>query len=227
MFKKIEFVNGRQLLRVWPYPNERVPVLAVHSEVMCHFGLAGKLVEVALVRNKLMNGNPVPDDHDGHKFVCQVYTDGKPFSAPILPGEGGFYCDYFKGQDDYYTYAEPSRIDPRDLVTPGPKIHHDGGFSNLTAEMVDSTQWVWMEMREPGAGWKPLLKILSMRYAMRFAKHLFEKSDQRVQLRLLDEQWHVLSYFDVKHGEIYSGTAPIGIGSPPYKAMPLQPPTSA
>jgi hypothetical protein len=40
-------------VRAYPDVNERVPVIGSYSEVMIHFGLAGKPIEVSLVRNTL------------------------------------------------------------------------------------------------------------------------------------------------------------------------------
>jgi hypothetical protein len=88
-----------------PEAGERVPVIGCYSEVMMHFGLAGKPIEVALVRNTYINGKPVPPG-GGYQWVCQVYKNGQPFSAPILTGEGGFYED----DEGHYTYPDEARI---------------------------------------------------------------------------------------------------------------------
>jgi hypothetical protein len=94
---------------VWAYPDvdERVPVTGSYSEVMIHFGLAGKPIEVSLVRNTYTNGKPVPDG-EGRQYVAQVWMDGRPFSAPILTSEAGFYEDEL----GHYCYPDVNRRSP-------------------------------------------------------------------------------------------------------------------
>lgn len=101
--------------------NERVPVIGNYSEVMMHFGLAGKPVEVALVLSDNY-ASVMPEPLDQGRPMCQVYVDGKPFSAPILPGEGGFYYGGngpLIGRSNYYTYADASRLTPEMLAQLG------------------------------------------------------------------------------------------------------------
>jgi hypothetical protein len=94
-------------IRVRAYLNvgERVPVIGSDSEVMVHFGLPGKPIEVSLVRNTYINGAPVPEG-EGRQYVAQVWKDGRPFSAPILTSEAGFY-EYELG---YYCYPDINRL---------------------------------------------------------------------------------------------------------------------
>ena len=111
MFKRIERtaqqIGSGLELRIWPDVDERVPVIGCHSEVLMHMGLAGKPIEVALVRNRYMNGEPVEGECLGRLYVAQVYVDGEPFSAPILTGEAGFYEEPHVG---FYTYGDINRI---------------------------------------------------------------------------------------------------------------------
>ena len=75
---------------------------------MMHFGLAGKPIEVRRwLGNRYMNGEPVEGECLGRLYVAQVYVDGRPFSAPILTGEAGFYEEPHVG---FYTYGDISRI---------------------------------------------------------------------------------------------------------------------
>jgi hypothetical protein len=92
-------------VRAYPDVDERVPVIGSCSEVMIHFGLAGKPIEVSLVRNTYINGQPVPEG-EGRQFVAQVWKDGKPFSAPILTSEAGFYEDEL----GHYCYPDVKRL---------------------------------------------------------------------------------------------------------------------
>lgn len=71
-----------------PVIGERVKLIGCYSEVMMHFGLAGKPIEVSLEQARMINGTIVPG-----RAVAQVYVDGKPFSSPILPSEAGFFYD--------------------------------------------------------------------------------------------------------------------------------------
>lgn len=71
-----------------PAIGERIKVIGCHSEVMMHFGLAGKPVEVSLEQAGFINGDIVPG-----RAAAQVYKDGDPYSFPILPSEAGFYYD--------------------------------------------------------------------------------------------------------------------------------------
>ena len=70
-------------VRAYPDVSERVPVIGSYSEVMIHFGLAGKPIQVSLVRNTYLNGQPVPEG-EGRQYVAQVWKDGERFSAPII-----------------------------------------------------------------------------------------------------------------------------------------------
>lgn len=56
---------------------QRVRVIGNYSEVMMHFRLSGKEIEVELISER----------------SCQVYVNGKPYSFPILIGEGGIHRD--------------------------------------------------------------------------------------------------------------------------------------
>jgi hypothetical protein len=124
MFRRVEFPqchHGTQLehgtlypctklspdfaLRVYPHVGERVPVIAPYSEVMLHFGLAGKPIEVSLEHSY---------DSTGIRkhYWAQVWLHGRPFSSGITTGEAGFYE---AEPDEYYTYADPERVDCREL----------------------------------------------------------------------------------------------------------------
>jgi hypothetical protein len=92
-------------VRAYPNIDERVPVTGSYSEVMIHFGLAGREIEVSLVRNTYLNGKRVPEG-EGRQYVAQVWKDGRPFSAPILTGEAGFY----EGEGGHYCYAVVNRL---------------------------------------------------------------------------------------------------------------------
>jgi hypothetical protein len=94
-------------VRAYPDVNERVPVIGSYSEVMIHFGLAGREIEVSLVRNTYINGHPVPEG-EGQQYVAQVWKHGKPFSAPILTSEAGFY----EGELGHYCYPDVNRLPP-------------------------------------------------------------------------------------------------------------------
>jgi hypothetical protein len=220
MFKKIGFLPldtsyyGSRL-RVFPYENERVPVIGGYSEVMMHFGLAGKPIEVALLRQTrgYSNGPNLPAGFM-ITWMCQVYKDGKPFSAPILCSEGGFYCEYeADGTPSYYTYPDASRIDPRDLFDPEPK-------------KPAPDYPITIERRFPSEGWVPVGAAQTLQQACDYAKSMYAESQKRVQLRLLDEEGRYISYFDVMLGETYAGTAPIinalGAPLPSRKLSPSQ-----
>lgn len=93
--------------RVYPALGERVRVVGCYSEVMMHFGLAGRPVEVALVQ--------------GNYVMAQVYKDGVPFSGTILPGEAGFCRDgggWYVYPDDGPGDANPAQVmsDMRKLI---------------------------------------------------------------------------------------------------------------
>jgi hypothetical protein len=94
-------------VRAYPDSGERVPVIGSYSEVMIHCGLAGKPIEVSLVRNVYLNGQLVPDG-EGRQYVARVWKDGRPFSAPILTSEAGFYEDEL----GYYCYPDVKRLSP-------------------------------------------------------------------------------------------------------------------
>jgi hypothetical protein len=83
-------------LLVRPESNERVPVSGCCSEAMMFMGLAGKPIEIAIVSDRFINGQPAPG------FMAQVYLGGRPFSAPLTIGEAGFYLD----DVGYYTYRD-------------------------------------------------------------------------------------------------------------------------
>ena len=118
MFRKVEFnKDGPRLrfapalqLRIWPRVNERVPVIGNYSEVMMHFGLADKPIEIALKRTPSASGETIC-------YSAQVYVDGVPFSSRITTGEAGFYCDDHDN-GEYYCYPDHKRIDPRELFAP-------------------------------------------------------------------------------------------------------------
>jgi len=92
-------------VRAYPHVDERVPVIGSHSEVMIHFGLAGHEIEVSLVRNTYFNGQPVREG-EGRQYVAQLWKDGRPFSAPILTSEAGFYTD----ESGHYCYPDVNRV---------------------------------------------------------------------------------------------------------------------
>jgi hypothetical protein len=83
--------------RVDAVPGQRYAVEGCFSEVMMHFRLAGKPIEVSLEPSRYMNGELAPDG----RMMGQVWVDGKQFSFPVTTGEAGFY------QDDkgYYLYV--------------------------------------------------------------------------------------------------------------------------
>jgi hypothetical protein len=80
--------DARKPVKVYPLVGQRVRVVGCWSEVMMHFGLAEKPVEIALT------GGPHP--------MAEVYVNGRLFSAPITPGEAGFYWDDTRKR--HYTY---------------------------------------------------------------------------------------------------------------------------
>ena len=96
--------------KVYPTIGERVRIVGCYSEVMMHFGLAGRPVEISLEHQTAWrDGEPYPLTE--YAPMCQVWKDGEPFSGPILPGEGGFLRDA-KG---FYCYPDdgPGDADPR------------------------------------------------------------------------------------------------------------------
>src|SRR6185312_1991713 len=98
-----------QQKKVYPAIGERVRTVGCYSEVMMHFRLAGRPVEVSLeYQTAWKDGQPYPLTE--HAPMCQVWKDGKPFSGLILPGEGGFYRD----DRGYYCYPDdgPGDADP-------------------------------------------------------------------------------------------------------------------
>jgi hypothetical protein len=98
--------NGAYIgVRAHPDSDERVPVIGSYSEVMIHFGLAGEPIEVSLVRNTYINGKPLPAG-EGRQYVTQIWKDGRPFSAPILTGEAGFYEDEL----GHHCYPDVNRL---------------------------------------------------------------------------------------------------------------------
>jgi hypothetical protein len=99
--------SARIGVRVYPDVDERVPVIGSCSEVMIHFGLAGRAIEVSLVRNTYINGPPVHES-EGRQYVAQVWKDGRPFSAPMLTSEAGFHEDEL----GYYCYPDVKRLSP-------------------------------------------------------------------------------------------------------------------
>jgi hypothetical protein len=95
--------------KVYPLIGERVRVVGCYSEMMMHFRLAGRPVEISLEYQKAWRGNesyPLTE----HAPMCQVWKDGEPFSGLILPGEGGFYRDDI----GFYCYPNdgPGDADP-------------------------------------------------------------------------------------------------------------------
>jgi hypothetical protein len=72
---------------------------------MIHFGLAGRAIEVSLIRNTYINGRPVHES-EGRQYVAQVWKDGRPFSAPMLTSEAGFHEDEL----GYYCYPDVNRL---------------------------------------------------------------------------------------------------------------------
>jgi hypothetical protein len=80
--------NGE--IRVFPAIGERVPVIGCYSEIMMHFGLAGRPCEVSLeYQVHWTDDGPVPRPDWGPG--CQAWRDGEKFSGLILTSEGGFY----------------------------------------------------------------------------------------------------------------------------------------
>lgn len=76
---------------VKPNHEELLEVILPHSEVCLHMRVAGKRAYVRLTTPK---GRKQP-------VRVQIYDkDKRTFSAPVLPGEGGFYCDHNLGH--YY-----------------------------------------------------------------------------------------------------------------------------
>jgi hypothetical protein len=94
-------------VRAYPDVSERVPVIGSYSEVMIHFGLAGKPIQVSLVRNTYLNGQPVPEG-ECRQYLAQVWKDGRPFSASILTSEARFYEDEL----GHYCYPDVNRLPP-------------------------------------------------------------------------------------------------------------------
>lgn len=99
--------------KVYPAIGERTRVVGCYSEVMMHFGLAGRPVHISLEYQT--------DWRDGVPYLltdcapmCQVWKDGQPFSGLITPGEGGFIRD----EDGWYCYPDdgPGDADPRQVI---------------------------------------------------------------------------------------------------------------
>lgn len=60
-------------------PEERLTIIAPHSEVCMHMQVAGKPMLAMLLPSR---------------NAAQLFTlDGREFSAPVTPGEAGFYQD--------------------------------------------------------------------------------------------------------------------------------------
>lgn len=91
-------------------PGQRIKVIGSYSEVMCHFGLAGKPIEIELVRKEYDGGKTV-------YYSAQVHHNGKPFSGTITTGEGGIYGS---PQEGFYTYEaapdDAGDADPRQVM---------------------------------------------------------------------------------------------------------------
>jgi hypothetical protein len=108
--------------QVYVEPGQRVPVIGCYSEMMCHFRLAGRPVEIAIVPDRNLRGEAVADS-----WMAQVYRDGTPFSGPILPGEAGFFYD--RERSSFYTYAaepgEAGDADPAAVLAGCRKLLHD------------------------------------------------------------------------------------------------------
>lgn len=67
-----------------------VTIEVAHSEVAMHMQVAGTIMQARLL--------PA-----GDRWPCaQLYLDGREFSAPITPGEAGFYYDSERKQ--FYCY---------------------------------------------------------------------------------------------------------------------------
>ena len=81
---------------------KRYKMLGCFSEVMMHFRLDGTPIEVELVPSRTITGKIVEG-----RFMAQVYHDGKPFSAPILPSEAGLYIGPYGG---YFFYVPESMV---------------------------------------------------------------------------------------------------------------------
>lgn len=81
-------------------PGERVNVIGSYSEVMCHFGLAGKPCQVELIRREYDGGATV-------YYSGQMYVDGRPFSGTITYGEAGIYCEDYDAGIFYVYEAAP------------------------------------------------------------------------------------------------------------------------
>jgi hypothetical protein len=110
--------------QVYVKPGQRVRVKGSYSEVMCHFGLAGKPVEIELVENSC----------DGRRYyMAQVWKDGKRFSGFVTYGEAGFYRD---ADDKFYTYAYdgPGDENPEKIIedTTAMILEALGGAENCT-----------------------------------------------------------------------------------------------
>lgn len=86
------------MMRVDAKPGQRIKVEGCHSEVMMHFGLAGKPIEISIEPSRFMNGNIDPSG----RMVGQVWVNGKEFSFPVTTGEAGFYQD----ETGFYTYTD-------------------------------------------------------------------------------------------------------------------------
>jgi hypothetical protein len=98
---------------------DRVRVIGAYSEVMCHFGLAGKPIEIELVRKEYDGGATV-------YYSAQVHKDGRPFSGTITTSEGGIYGNE---RDGFYTYeAAPDEAgdeNPRQVMADMTKMLDD------------------------------------------------------------------------------------------------------
>lgn len=67
-------------MRVTIQPGQKVRTVGVYSEIMMHFRLAGRPVEVELLRREYPSGV---------YYMAQIYHDGEKFSGPITTSEAG------------------------------------------------------------------------------------------------------------------------------------------
>jgi len=90
--------------RVVVTPGERVKTVGPYSEIMLYLDLAGRPIEVELLRN---------DHPGGVYYAAQIYVNGAPRSAPVAYFEAGFRYD--PGTREFSVDADdgPGDADPR------------------------------------------------------------------------------------------------------------------